>query len=112
MERLSNYSIYAYVPSKATWNDYDSDPGELFYYHDGIPPLVFTIPAQKVVEAQYVKIVQIDPVPLAVGNALTICEVEIYTTVQSRYRGFIHLKRNVILIWCLTPLSTSSLCGR
>ena len=107
-ERLSNYYIYTYVPSKATWNEYDSDPGELFYYHAGISPLVLTIAAQKIIEAQYVKIIELDPVPFAPGKGLNFCEFEIYSTgiaVQSKYRGYIHLKRNVILIWCLTPLS-------
>ena len=79
-ERLSNYYIYTYVPSIATWNDYDADPGELFYYHDGISPLVITIASQKNIQAQYVKIVQLDPLSHPLGKALSFCEVEIYTT--------------------------------
>ena len=106
-ERLSNYYIYTYVPSNATWNDYDTDPGELFYYHDGISPLQITIASQKNIQAQYVKIVEIDPLPSSAGKALSFCEVEIYTTGmkgntrQSRYYGFIATTRWLIVTECL-----------
>jgi hypothetical protein len=106
-ERLSNYYIYTYVPSNATWNDYDTDPGELFYYHDGISPLQITIASQKNIQAQYVKIVEINPLPSPAGKALSFCEVEIYTTGmkgntrQSRYYGFIATTRWLIVTECL-----------
>ena len=92
-DRLSNYYIYTYITSKATWNDYDAGPGELCYYHDGVSPLVLTIACNTNLRGQYVKIFQLDPLPLAYGNVLTLCEVEIYgsteiegVTIKSMYK--------------------------
>ena len=77
-ERLSNYYIYTFTPSNASWNDYDSGPGKLCYYHDGFSPLVLTIACNTNLQGQYVKILQIDPQPITINTALTLCEVEIY----------------------------------
>jgi len=87
-ERLSNYYIYAYITSNATWTDYDADPGELCYYHDGFSPLVLTIACNTSLQAQYVKILQTDPLPIGIKTALTLCEVEIYgsTDIQGMSR--------------------------
>jgi len=92
VDRLSNYYIYTYIHSNATWNDYDACPGELCYYHDGVSPLVLTIACNTILRGQYVKIFQLDPLPRDYNNALTLCEVEIYgstevgVTRQSMYK--------------------------
>ena len=81
-ERLSNYYIYAYITSNDTWTDYEAGPGELCYYHDGVSPLVLSIACNTSLQAQYVKILQTDPLPIGRSNALTLCEVEIYGSTE------------------------------
>jgi hypothetical protein len=86
---LEDYDVYVYSPDDATWDNLDAGKGILCYHHNGVSPPVIQIACTSEVQTQYVKIFM-EHNSLIYENTLTLCEVKVYTSTDSRESLYQH----------------------